>query len=457
MNIHEIWASVLGGLEKETTAITYDVWIKTLEPVDIKDGALILSAPSVEARDFVLNRFRTLIRTVAKGINNAITEVDIIEPAEKKSTEEGSAGQEEKQNIKGVEKEAAAEVSQAPAIYLNPKYTFENFVEGKSNELVYAVAEAIAENPGTAHNPVFIYGGVGLGKTHIMHAVGNAVKANHPKLKVLYASSEKFANEMIDSFRLGNKANQAFRDKYRLVDVLMIDDIQFFAGKERTQEEFFHTFNDLYQLNKQIIISSDRPPKDLFSMEERLVSRFGCGMIADIQPPDEETRVAILQKKAQGLKQNIKPEILALMAKNPFANIRDMEGLLNKVIFLAKLSGTGITEETVHSALKDYQEETNEDNLTAQDIIAATAKYFGVTIAEMTGKKKTKDVVEPRQYCIYLISELLAVPLVTIGNYFGGRDHTTIMHSRNKVVEALKTNVRAGTVVADIKSVLYRK
>jgi len=456
MNIREIWASVLEGLEKETTAITYDVWIKTLEPIDFRDGIIVLSAPSIEARDFVLQRFRTLIRTVAKGINNAITEVDIIESAEKKVAEDGG-GQEEKVDVKGIEKEATSNVSQAPAIYLNPKYTFESFVEGKSNELVYAVAEAIAENPGTAHNPVFIYGGVGLGKTHIMHAVGNAVRANHPKLKVLYASSEKFANEMIDSFRLGNKANQAFRDKYRLVDVLMIDDIQFFAGKERTQEEFFHTFNDLYQLNKQIIISSDRPPKDLFSMEERLVSRFGCGMIADIQPPDEETRIAILQKKAQGLKQNIKLEILALMAKNPFTNIRDMEGLLNKVIFLSKLRGVDISEETVHSALKDYQEEANEDSLTAQDIIAATAKYFGVTIADMTGKKKTKDVVEPRQYCIYLISELLAVPLVTIGNYFGGRDHTTIMHSRNKVVEALKNNARAGTIVADIKSVLYRK
>ncbi|MCL2370887.1 MAG: chromosomal replication initiator protein DnaA [Firmicutes bacterium] len=455
MNIHEIWASVLGGLEKETTAITYDVWIKTLEPVDIKDGALILSAPSSEARDFVLNRFRTLIRTVARDVNNAITEVEIIEPSEKKAVEDIS--EQESVRVIGIEKEAASEVSQAPAIYLNPKYNFDSFVVGKSNQLVHAVAQAVAENPGEAHNPLFIYGGVGLGKTHIMHAVGNAVRFSNPKLKVLYASSEKFANEMIDSFRLGNKANQAFRDKYRLVDVLMIDDIQFFAGKDRTQEEFFHTFNDLYQLNKQIIISSDRPPKELFNMEERLVSRFAWGMIADIQPPDEETRVAILQKKAQGLKQNIKPDILALMAKNPFTNIRDMEGLLNKVIFLAKLSGTDIIEETVHAALKDYQDETSEDSVTAQDIIAATAKYFGITIAEMTGKKKTKDVVEPRQYCIYLISELLAIPLGTIGNYFGGRDHTTIMHSRNKVVEAVRNNTRATTIVADIKSSLYRK
>jgi len=450
MNITELWTKALSGLEKEISAVIYDVYIKTLEPVGLADGALIIMAPTVEARNFVFDRYRTLIRTVFnKEADSEITEVRVIEPSERV------------QAAKEPEEEAAppppSPIPEPRPMHLNPKYIFDRFVVGNSNRLVYAAAQAVAANPGTEYNPLFIYGGVGLGKTHLMHAVGNAVRASNPELKVIYSSAEKFANEMIASFGQGAKANQSFRDKYRSVDVLMIDDIQFFAGKDRTQEEFFNTFNDLYELNKQIIISCDRPIKELFDIEERLKSRFAWGMIADIQVPDEEMRVAIFQSKAQDAKQNIKPHILHLMAQNPFSNIRDMEGFLNKVVLLAKLNGTAVNEETVAAALKDFREETSEENITVEDIISASSKYFNISIADMTGKKKTKEAVEPRQYCIYLISELLAVPLVSIGNRFGGRDHTTIMHSRNKVAAALKTNPRAATIVSDIKSLIYRK
>ena len=446
MTIHEIWTNTLSKLEVEISAIVYEVYVKTLEPLDIEGEAFVLMAPTAEARDFILNRHRTMIRSLIKELAPAITELKVIEPSERTSLPTHT-----------VPKPKVEPEPEVKPVILNQKYRFDSFVVGKSNRLVAAAAQAVAENPGTSHNPLFIYGGVGLGKTHIMHAVGNAVRENHPELKVLYASSEKFVNEMIESFRIGDKANKAFRDKYRLVDVLLIDDIQFFAGKDRTQEEFFHTFNDLYELGKQIVISSDRPPKELYDIEERLKSRFAWGMTADVQPPDEETRVAILQKKALDLKQNIAMPILELMAKNPFSNIRDMEGLLNKVIFLAKLQGAGVSEETVTEAMRDYKEEQGEEDLTIEDVLVATSKYFGVSVSDIVGKKKTRESVEPRQYCIYLISELLAVPLANIGKRFGGRDHTTIMHSRNKVVGELKTNPRAATIITDIKNILYRK
>lgn len=443
----ETWQEMLTTLETESTAISFDVWLKPLEPVDIIDGKLILLAPSEGGKEFVNARFRPLIKSAMLSVNDLLTDVLVIDPSEAEQYKS-------KETVIVDEKEP--DPPKFDAMIINPKYNFENFVVGKSNQFVYAAARAVSEEPGIRYNPLFIYGGVGLGKTHIMHAIGNAVRLSHPHLKTLYVSSEKFVNEFIESIRTTKGKSTNFRDKYRGVDILMIDDIQFIAGKTGTQEEMFHTFNDLYQANKQLILTSDRPPKEIPDLEERLRSRFEWGLIADIQPPDLETRIAILQKKAQLEKHNIPMEVLTFMAERIDSNIREMESLLNKVIFLSMLSDKPPTVELVREALKDYDEKT-EESINADDIIDCTCKYFNIGRDDLVGKKKTKEIVEPRQLCIYLITEMLALPLATIGNIFGGRDHTTVMHARDKVSERLSTNIRVKMAVQDIKDMVYRK
>jgi chromosomal replication initiator protein len=321
---------------------------------------------------------------------------------------------------------------------------------------MHAAARAVADEPGIRYNPLFIYGGAGLGKTHIMHAIGNSVRVSNPSMRVLYVSSEKFVNEFIESIRTTKSKSSSFREKYRNADVLMIDDIQFIAGKSGTQEEMFHTFNELYNENKQLVLTSDRPPKEIPDLEDRLRSRFEWGLIADVQPPDLETRIAILQKKAQIEKYNISTQTLAFMAEHMSSNIRDMEGLLNKVIFLSRLYETEPKIETVQEALKDYADRT-EEAVSADAVIECTCKYFGVSKDELVGKKKSREIVEPRQVCIYIITELLALPLASIGNIFGGRDHTTVMHARDKVAQNLNTSNKIRSAVQDIKDMVLKK
>lgn len=443
----ELWASMLTNLEIETSAVNFDVWIKTLEAINIIDTKLILVAPSVGSRNFVSEKFKDIILKAMLALNPSMTDIIFIDA----SMKEFYAGREE---AYGEVEEPIAKVE--PTV-INPKYNFETFVVGKSNQFMYAAARAVADEPGIRHNPLFIYGGTGLGKTHIMHAIGNAVKISHPNLKVLYVSSEKFVNEFIESIRTTKGKNTDFRDKYRCVDVLMIDDIQFIAGKEGTQQEMFHTFNDLYNTNKQVIMTSDRPPKEIPDLEERLRSRFEWGLIADVQSPDLETRIAILQKKAQVEKYNIPMNVLTFMAESLDSNIRDMESLLNKVIFLSKLYCQAPNVDIVKEALKDYNDRS-EDTVTADNIIDCTCKYYAnVTREDLIGKKKTKEIVEPRQMCIYLITDLLSLPLASIGNLFGGRDHTTIMHARDKIAEKIQTNPKTKVVAQDIKDMVFRK
>ena len=321
---------------------------------------------------------------------------------------------------------------------------------------MYAAARAVADEPGSRYNPLFIYGGAGLGKTHIMHAIGNSVRMSHPHLKVLYASSEKFVNEFIESIRTTKGNSTHFRDKYRNVDVLMIDDIQLISKMPRTQEEMFHTFNDLHGHNKQIILTSDRPPKEISPLEERLRTRFEWGLIVDVQPPDIETRIAILQKKAQAEKYNIPFGVLEFMAEKISDNVRDMESLLNKVIFLSRLYNSSPNIDLVKEALKDYTDKT-EESVSADRIVDCVCRYFNVKKEELVGKKKTKEIVEPRQICIYLITDMLALPLTTIGAMFGGRDHTTIMHARDKVAEKMGQNPKTQVAVTDIKDMILKK
>ena len=449
-SVKELWNKMLTGLEIEMSAINFDVWVKPLEPVNIIDDKLVLMASNDNICNFVKDKFKEPIARVMQSVNPLLSDVIFIGPSDKETYKSDDAYAKPEK----IEEEPIAPKTEAN--FINPKYNFENFVVGSSNKFMYAAARAVAEEPGVRYNPLFVYGGAGLGKTHIMHAIGNAIKVSFPAKKVLYVSSETFISEFIASIRATKSESSNFREKYRGADVLMIDDIQFITGRPETQDQMFHTFNELYQANKQLIFSSDRPPKEISDIEERLRSRFEWGLITDVQPPDLETRIAILQKKAQMEKYNIPLDVLTFMAERLSSNIRDMESLLNKVIFLSRLYETEPSIDTVTEALKDYADRS-EEAISADTVISCACKYFNISREDLVGKKKSREIVEPRQICIYVITELLALPLATIGNIFGGRDHTTVMHARDKVAASLSTNIKNKVAVQDIKDMVLKK
>lgn len=441
-------------IEPEVSTITFDLWIKPLEPVDVDENKLILLAPSELCRDNINRSLRPVITRVLTGVNPLFTGIDILIPSEMSQNRMADDEPEEEPE----QPETASSSPQMDATVLNHRYTFDNFVVGECNKFAVAAARAVAEKPGEQYNPLFIYGGAGLGKTHIMHAIGNYIRKHDQHKKVLYVSSEKFVNDLIASIRAKSGSTVDFREKYRSADVLMIDDIQFISKKESTQMEMFHTFNDLYQANKQIIFASDRSPKEIPDLEERLRTRFEWGLIADVQPPDLETRIAILQKKSQIEKYYVPEEVLNFMAQRIDSNIREMESLLNKVILLSKLYDKPISVELAAEAFKDYAPKTKDEALTPDDVIEATLKlYPGLSREELLGKKRDKDIVEPRMICIYLISELLPLPLTSIGAVMGGRDHTTVMHSKNKVAGLISRDERIKSKVEDIRNMVYKK
>ena len=448
----QTWQEVLHKLSAEVSPITYDTWINPLEALDVDGDKLILLVPTATNREMINNMYRPIIARIINTINPLLSDITMLLKEEvesmggnlvEKVAETKPREEEKKQTYDGM--------------VINPRYTFDNFVVGECNRFVAAAARAVAENPGVSYNPLFIYGGSGLGKTHVMHAIGNYIRQNSPHLKVLYVSSERFVNELIASIRSKSDSSYDFREKYRNVDVLMIDDIQFISKKESTQVEMFHTFNDLYQAGKQIIFASDRAPKEIPDLEERLRTRFEWGLIADVSSPDLETRIAILQKKAQMLKCAVPTEVFNFMAQRIESNIREMESLLNKVVLLSKLYGKPVTVELAAEAFKDYTKPT-EEAIGAEDIITATLKFYpGVSKEELLGKKRDKEIVEPRMICIYLISELLPLPLTSIGSFMGGRDHTTIIHSKNKIAEKMAKDERIRQKVEDIRNMIYKK
>lgn len=449
----DIWQDMLPILETEVNAISFDVWIKPLESLDVEDDRLVLLAPTEANRDAINNNLRPLIKKVLSSVNPLLTDITVITPSEVESIGGSLA-----EAVEAAEEKKSDEpaVPRMDATLINPRYTFDNFVVGECNRFAVAAARAVAEAPGERYNPLFIYGGAGLGKTHIMHAIGNYIRKNNRHLKVLYVSSEKFVNELIASIRSKGGNTVDFREKYRSADVLMIDDIQFISKKESTQVEMFHTFNDLYQTNKQIIFASDRPPKEIPDLEERLRTRFEWGLIADVQPPDLETRIAILQKKSQLMKYQVPQDVLTYMAQREGSNIREMESLLNKVILLSKLYDKPLSVDLAAEAFKDYRK-PQEEAVEAEDIIEATLKlYPNVTKEELIGKKRDKEIVEPRMICIYLISELLPLPMTSIGALMGGRDHTTIMHAKNKVVGLIAKDERIKSRVEDIRNMVFK-
>lgn len=443
-----LWNKVLTKLELKVSTVSFELWIKTINLLDYKDGkTLILVASSKTAKNQLIKNHTQQLKDAVSQIFGEKTDFSILDSEEKeiyiKNLNPSQQNQFDLTN------------KQEDKPIFNQKYTFENFVVGKSNQFVYAGARAVSENPGKRFNPLFIYGGVGLGKTHLLHAIGNYTTSHYPDLKIKYVTCEKFTNDYIESMLSKREESKVeFREKYRKLDILMVDDIQFLSKKDSTQEEFFHTFNDLYQNNKQIILSSDRPPKDIATLAERLESRFASGLIQDIQLPDFETRIAILRKKAQQERYFIDDEVIEFIAEKIDTNIREMEGFLSKVHFFATLLGkktAGLEE--AREAFKEKLD-TSRENLNIDLIIDKVCEYFNISKSDIVGKKKSKEIVEPRMIAVYLASELLDIPLIAIGKHFGGRDHTTIIHARDKITQQVKINPSIKAVVAELKSLI---
>ena len=443
-DIKENWKNVLNLMQSEVTTITFDLWVKTLEPIAIKDNCLIILANSEMAKKRCYELCADVLKLAVADSYNDVNTFKIVTEEEKEEI------MPETEEVAILDDPYAKQSAQ-----FNPKYTFESFVVGKSNEFVYAASRAVAEAPGKKFNPLFIYGGVGLGKTHLMHAIGNYIKQNNPDLKIQYVTCEQFTNDYIYTLRSKDKDMSSFRKKYRNLDVLMVDDIQSISNKKETQEEFFNTFNDLHLNGKQIVIASDRHPKEIPNLSDRLVSRCTMGLLQDIQNPDFETRVAILKRKAYEENYNVEDKVYTYLAEKVNTNIRELEGCLQKVHFYAGIHGKHFaTMEDASEALQD--EVTEKSAIGVDDILDAVSKYFSQPKDDITGKKKNKEFVEPRQVAIYLITELTDLPLKSIGNYFSGKDHTTIMHARDKIAESLKTNMRTKTAIEDLKSIITK-
>ncbi len=426
--LSEVWQEVLKILEKELDEHSFKTWINVAQPLAYHDGTLVITTLNDFTRDWFETRFSALLRTHLESKLNQNITLRFITANGKDSFVFSREGE------------------SIPS--LNPRYTFDTFVIGNSNRLAHAASRAVAEAPSKAYNPLFIYGGVGLGKTHLMHAIGHYVLDHNKSYRVVYVSSETFTNELINAIR-DDKAVD-FRNKYRTMDILLIDDIQFLAGKERTQEEFFHTFNALYEANKQIIISSDRVPKEIPTLEDRLRSRFEWGLLADIQPPDLETRVAILRKKAQLENYTLPDDVLLFIASKIKSNIRELEGALLRIIAYASLNQKEIDLDCVNEALKDVLLGDRPHHITIPMIQKVVANYFNLKIEDFKTKRRTQNVAFPRQIAMYLARELTDASLPKVGQEFGGRDHTTVMHAYEKIKTERAKNEELDATIKDI-------
>ena len=444
-DLNTLWKAVLDKLELTVSNVSFIMWFKPIKVVDLVDNKhLVIAANTTSAKNQISRNYFEKLSSAVTDIFGSDLTIEVLDPSEEI----------EYIKLHGNSGEKEVEVTKNP---FNQKYTFNNFVVGNSNQFVYAAAHAVAEHPGEKFNPLFIYGGVGLGKTHLLHAIGNYFKEFSPNLNVKYVTCEQFANDYIESLGSDSKGKAIleFRSKYRNLDVLMIDDIQFISKKTSTQEEFFHTFNELYQNNKQIIITSDRPPKEIETLADRLRSRFASGLIQDIQQPELETRIAILRKKCQLENYSIDDDVIYYIAEKINTNIRELEGMLSKVHFLANLlNKPSATMEDAVAAFDGQLEEDRNDGLSADDIIDTVCKYFDISRQDIVGKKKSKEIVEPRMIAIYLIIEILEIPLDAVGKIFGGRDHSTIMYSRDKITDQLKTSLKTQSNISEIRKML---
>ncbi|NLK08876.1 MAG: chromosomal replication initiator protein DnaA [Firmicutes bacterium] len=446
-NLASIWQQTLARIEPLMPQSSFSTWLKGTRPIALNQNTLYIHIANEFAKDWVDSRYKEPMQQALQKMVGQRWELEFVLPggAVPEDTENGeiSPFTETSAAAPLLEQASTLETAPLPNVsdevvpgILNPRYTFDSFVVGNSNRFAHAASLAVAEAPARAYNPLFVYGGVGLGKTHLMQAIGHHVLGYNRHSKVVYVSSEKFTNDLINA--IGKKAMVEFRDRYRNVDVLLIDDIQFVAGKESTQEEFFHTFNALYEANKQIVMTSDRPPKEIPTLEERLRSRFEWGLTTDIQPPDLETRIAILRKKAADDNLEIPEEILSYIANRVHSNIRELEGALNRVMAVGSLSRRDITIEVAEEALKDIVSSARQRQITIEAIQITVAEHYSIKVTDMHSKKRTRAVTFPRQIAMYLARDLTDASLPKIGDEFGGRDHTTVIHACDKIKRALQ-------------------
>ena len=442
----EKWDEILEIVKKEhdLSDVRFDTWLKPLKVFDVSGNVVTIIASDQVRLSYINKNYKLPLQvTISEVTGMTDCEVKFILPEDvptKKSTSESTPDQNNRF------KDRCEEAN------LNPKYTFNTFIVGSNNKLAQAAALAVAESPGNTYNPLFIYGGAGLGKTHLMHSIAHFIIENDDDSKVLYVTSEEFTNELIETIRNGNNtAMSKFREKYRNIDVLLIDDIQFIIGKESTQEEFFHTFNSLYSANKQIIISSDKPPKDMEILDERFRSRFEWGLIVDITLPDYETRMAILHKKEEMDGYDINEEVIKYIANNIKSNIRELEGAINKVMAFAKLEKKEVTLELAEQALKDIISPDEKKVITPDYIISMVAEHFDVTVDDLCGNKRNSKIVTPRQIAMYLCREIISTPLKSIGKCLGNRDHTTIMHGIDKIEKEINNDENLKNTIETLK------
>lgn len=429
--VEQKWEEILLTVKEEhdLTEVSFNTWLKPLEIYTIQNERIYILVSSAQmGLSYITKKYYLPLKVAIAEVTGIEYEIEFVLPDQAKK-------------ILQPRPKKTATTEEAEKSNLNPNYTFETFVVGNNNRFAHSASLAVAETPGEVYNPLFIYGGVGLGKTHLMHSIAHFIQSNHPMLKVLYVSSETFTNELIESIRNGNNtAMTKFREKYRNIDVLLIDDVQFIIGKESTQEEFFHTFNELHVAKKQIIISSDRPPKEMETLEERIRSRFEWGLLADIGSPDYETRMAILRKKEEMDGFTLDDEILNYIAINIKSNIRELEGALNKLIAYSNLVKKEITMEIAMKELENIISPDKPREITAQLIVEVVSEHFGITVNQIMSKSRSNDIAKPRQIAMYLCKNMTDLPLNSIGQLLGGRDHSTVNHGIKKVTDEMSSD-----------------
>ena len=502
MNLAKTWNSVLGALELQLPRSEYNTWLRRTELVYLDANIAVVSVSTPMLREAVESRYSGMITTILKDVLGNSVRVRVVvgtythtdhgtskssttnklpiirdEQADEQSmadllqTQTVSAVPESNKTPRSNEPPAQKPkmlgkqltgddspqqidfLSTAARGMLNQRFTFDRFIIGSSNRLASAACMAVADHPAQAYNPLFLYGGVGLGKTHLLHAIGNAALSRNPDINVLYVSSEKFTNDLINAIR--RQQTEEFRNRYRNIDILLIDDIQFIAGKDATQEEFFHTFNTLHTAGKQVVMTSDRPPKAILTLEERLRSRFEWGLIVDVQLPDYETRIAILRTKAEQMTVDVPATVIEFLAQRIQSNIRELEGSLNRVVAFAKMNGTAITVEGAQSALSDLLDTRSKKRVTADSIVRTVCEFYGIDLKTLQGRGRSRNIVMPRQIAMYLLREETDASLVDIGLLLGGRDHTTIMYGCEKITEELITDTRLKNEINTLREKFY--
>ena len=449
-DLEKIWKEASFLIQKTMSSYSYDVWIGTLKIVELRGNTLILSTPSISSKNLILKKYKNVIIDSLNKVHSAITSVELVVPSSEEDTEDD----------KNVQQTQTTIPKRNESTSFNAKFTFENFVVGPFNQFAAAAAKAVAANPGKSYNPLFVWGGVGLGKTHLLHAIGNYIIENNPSLKVIYTTTNNFTNEVTAAIQNGKKGindtKNEFIEKYRTCDVFIIDDIQFIINRISTQSSFFDIFNELIMSGKQIVIASDKMPKDIEPLEERIRSRLESGLMADVGIPDIETKIAIINKKAQLERYNITRDAVEYIAEMSKTNIREMEGLLSCAVFYSNLIGSSITTlETTKQALKDRITEDNSE-IDPNKVIECVCKFYDIKKDDMLGRKRNQEFVIPRQVAMYLIDDLLPVPLKAIGDIFG-KNHATVIHARNKIAEDMANDKKFATRVNDIRQMIKGK